>query len=62
MAEDEMLTYHAVSELLGIKLGTLYSMVARKEIPHVRLGPRLIRFRRSELDAWIRERSVAASA
>jgi excisionase family DNA binding protein len=44
--------------LLGLKPGTLYCLVAQSRIPHVRLGPRLVRFSRTALQAWIAERAV----
>jgi excisionase family DNA binding protein len=59
---DEYLSYQQVSSAYGIGLSTLYSMVRRKQIPHVRIGPRFVRFRRSELDAWLNERSVDLGA
>lgn len=55
----ELLTYRELSALLSIPLGTLYSMVARGEIPHVRFGKRLVRFRRSEVEAWVTSATVA---
>ena len=61
MIEDELLTYKAAAAWLGLKPGTIYSMVSRREIPHVRLGKRLVRFSRAELDAWLRARSVAVA-
>jgi excisionase family DNA binding protein len=62
MADDEMLTYQGAASLLGLKIGTLYSMTARKQIPYVRLGPRLVRFSRAALEQWLRERSVVPEA
>lgn len=59
MVDDEMLTYQGASELLGVKVNTLYSMVARGQLPFVRMGPRLVRFSRAALLEWVRERSVA---
>jgi len=50
-----MLTYKQAAEYLGLKKGTLYSMVHRGRIPHLRLGRRLVRFRKEELDAWLDE-------
>jgi excisionase family DNA binding protein len=61
MTGDEMLTYRDAAAKLGLKIGTIYSMVARREIPHVRLGPRLVRFSRVALDTWLGERSVIAT-
>jgi excisionase family DNA binding protein len=55
---SQMLTYIEAAEFTGIAVTTLYTMVCRKQIPHVRLGKRLVRFPRAELDAWMRERFV----
>jgi excisionase family DNA binding protein len=55
---NEMMDYDEAARYLGLPLGTLYSMVSRKRIPHVRLGPRLERFPRADLDGWVQERMV----
>lgn len=55
---DEHLTYQQTAAYLGLSVGTLYSMVARHQIPHVRLGRRLVRFPKRELDAWLAARFV----
>ncbi len=55
---DEMLTYDQVAILLNVPKNTLYSWRSRGLIPYVRVGRRLIRFRRSELEAWLAEKSV----
>lgn len=52
-ADDALLTYKETSALLGIPIGSLYSMVFHKRIPVLRLGKRLIRFRRRDLEAWL---------
>ena len=52
------LTYSEASILLGVKKGTLYCWVSRREIPFVRIGRRTVRFRRTDLDEWLRSRSV----
>jgi len=57
--QDDLMTYSQVGEATGLPAGTLYAMVARKMIPHLRLGKRLVRFRRVELERWLAERSVA---
>jgi len=55
----KLLTYKQVSEQLGIKLATLYAMVHRREIPHLRLGPRMVRFSLSEIEAWLLQKAEA---
>lgn len=54
----KMLSYSEAAEKLGVKLGTLYSMVSGARVPFVRLGPRLVRFPEDELDRWLHERLV----
>ena len=55
-----MLTYREVAELLGVKRTLVVKWVERKQIPHVRLGDRTVRFREKEVEAWLKARSVAA--
>lgn len=52
------MSYAEATQLLGVKTGTLYSWVSRRVIPFVRLSPRVVRFRREDLDRWLAERSV----
>jgi excisionase family DNA binding protein len=59
--EDELMTYAEVGKMTGIKLGTLYAKVKDKKIPHVRLGKRMVRFRRAEIQQWLKAHSVAAA-
>lgn len=51
--------YPEAARLLGIPLGTLYSMVSRRQVPHIRLGPRLVVFSKDELETWIDARRVS---
>jgi excisionase family DNA binding protein len=50
----EFLNIQEVSQYLGIKAGTLYAMAESRAIPHYKIG-RLIRFRKSEIDEWMRD-------
>jgi len=47
---------------LGVKVGTLRSMVSRRQVPHIRLTARLVVFDLDVLDAWLRERAVAVTS
>jgi len=51
--EKEFLTIEELSDRLGVKKTTLYSWVASGLIPHLRLGRRLIRFRKEDIDQWL---------
>ena len=59
--ESPMLTYQQAAALMNIPVGTLYGMVFKKQIPHVRLGKRFVRFRQEDLNDWITERQVAVT-
>ena len=48
-----LLTYQEAAEYLGLKVSTLYSMVHKGRVPHRRLGRRLVRFSKLELDVWL---------
>ncbi len=58
----KLLTFTEVSEQYALKTSTLYSMVHKGQIPHVRIGPRTVRFRADELEAWVQERSRGGAA
>ena len=51
---EQLLDIKQVSERFAIKESTLRAWVFQRRIPCIRLG-RLIRFRESELDAWVRK-------
>ena len=55
---SQLLRYREAAERLNVPLATLYSLVSRREIPHVRLGGRAVRFDAERLNRWIAERSV----
>lgn len=55
---DELLTPEQACKLLNIPKGTLSSMTCRRAIPHVRLGPRTPRYRKTELETWLKDRIV----
>jgi excisionase family DNA binding protein len=54
----ELMTYDELCARYGFKRGTVYSMVHEGRIPHIRLGPRFVRFEVSAIDAWIRSHRV----
>ncbi len=58
---EPLLTYDQLAADLDIPLGTLFAWVSNREIPHLRLGPRTVRFRRSEIENWLKERAVPAA-
>ncbi|WP_242353860.1 AlpA family transcriptional regulator [Anaeromyxobacter sp. SG64] len=62
MAESKFLTYAEVARRLQLPVGSLYGKVRRGEIPHLRFGPRTIRFDADEIERWVKARQVEAHA
>lgn len=60
MSNEEMVTYDGAARIVGVKKPTLYSMVSKKQIPHYRLGRRLVAFSVAELRSWLEQRRVAS--
>ena len=46
-------TYKDVSHFLAAPVATIYSWVCQRRIPHVRTGPRCVRFDPAEILAWV---------
>ena len=59
---DPLLTYAQVQAEFRVPRGTLHFWVHSRCIPHVRLGPRTVRFRREDLRRWLEERAVTPIA
>lgn len=59
-APQGLLDYRGVAQRLGIPVGTVYGLVCQRRIPHVRLGPRFVRFDPDEVDRWVDARRVSA--
>lgn len=56
----QLLSYTDAAAMLGMPLGTLMSMVSRQQIPHRRLGKRIVKFDLAELERWIDSKRVPA--
>jgi excisionase family DNA binding protein len=53
-----LLTIKQVSSITGLAVGTLYHFVSQRRIPIVRISARCVRFRRSDIDAWLAKRVI----
>jgi excisionase family DNA binding protein len=61
MTNDRWLSVDDVAAYLGIRRGTVYKWVERSGLPARKVG-RLLKFKQSEIDAWVERRSAGASA
>ena len=51
--EDRLMDVNEVAEFLGLAVGTVYHLVSQKRLPCLRLSARCLRFRKSDLNAFI---------
>lgn len=58
MTDDRLLDVTEVAEMLGLAVGSVYHLVSQKRIPFIRLSGRCLRFRRSDIEAWIAVKAV----
>jgi excisionase family DNA binding protein len=57
--KKKLLTVREISEYTGIPETRIYELVARDQIPHVRIGNRIY-FRPEAIDGWLESLEVAA--
>lgn len=57
----ETLTVSQVASLLKLSTATVYNMVKKNEIPHKRVGRKII-FHRDSFEKWLSEPTCAALA
>lgn len=57
---ERWLSVSEVADHLGIRRGTAYKWVERLGLPARKIG-RLLKFKRSEVDAWVERRSTRSS-
>ena len=56
MGAEEVLTGKEAAEMLKLPKRTLDYLVATRQVPYSRIGKRSVRFTRSRLMEWMRER------
>lgn len=54
--------YKELFEYTSIPQGTLRSLVSTKQIPHIRIGPRMVLFDLDQIDVWLADRTVGAKS
>lgn len=59
---NDLIGYREAARMLGLPIGTLYSMVSKRHLPHLRLGPRLVRFDPVALQQWVESHRVGTEA
>ncbi len=58
--QDRLLRRRQVEEITGMSRSTIYKMMQSGEFPRpVRIGPSAVRWRASDIAAWVESRPVA---
>ena len=52
---EKLLSVQEASEILGVKVSTLYSWIHQGYVPHIKLG-RLVKFSESDLSQWVEDK------
>ena len=59
---DRLLKRIQVEEITGLSRSSIYRLMARGEFPRpVRVGPAAVRWRESDITAWLESRPIARS-
>ena len=53
---DKLLTVSEIAEIFRVGRSKAYDIVGKREIPYIRIG-REIRFRRSDIDAYLKSKT-----
>lgn len=59
MEEQDFWRANQAGRYLGVSKANIYQMVARREIPFIRLGRRRVLFRKIDLDNFINSKLVS---
>lgn len=59
---QRLLTPEQAATYLGTTKGALIKLAQRRAIPHVRQGPKTLRFDIRQLDEWIAEHTIEAAS
>lgn len=60
METSEHVGYAGISKITGMPIGTLYSLVNQKRIPHFRIGKRHVLFSVVEIRQWLNKHKIKA--
>jgi excisionase family DNA binding protein len=51
--------YQEAADYIGVPVGTLRSLVSRRKVPHIKIGPQTVLFDLDAIDVWIAEHSIS---
>jgi excisionase family DNA binding protein len=60
-SDENLITADTVQEQLDLPRSTVYALAERGVIPSYKIGARHVRFKRSEIEAWLATQRRAAA-
>ena len=57
---EKLLTVNDVCAVTGLKRSTIYAMIHHERIPVIKISGRCVRFRESDIQAWLESKLVDA--
>jgi len=61
-ADAELWDIRRAAQYLGVSVAFLRKAVRLRQVPFARVGSKILRFRRSELDRWVEENPTCREA
>ena len=55
---DNLLTPRQVAEILNVPVKTVYHWNSQRKLPFIKLNRKLVRYNRSDIEEWIKQRRV----
>ncbi len=62
LSRADLLTDQQAAEILSVEPRTLRLWRNTRGLPHIKITPKVIRYRRADLDAWLEQKRVAICA
>jgi excisionase family DNA binding protein len=56
--ETDLMTPVQLAKLLGVPISKIYKLTFYKQIPHIKLGAKTLRFDPAKVQKWIAEQSI----
>ena len=58
MANSRLWDKQEVADYLGVKIKTIDMWVSQRQIPFIKVGSRLVRFKPEKIEEWLEKQSV----
>jgi excisionase family DNA binding protein len=55
---EKLLTVEEVAEMIGFTRAGVYALIVKRRIPCIKISRRCVRFRQSDLEAWLRNKTL----